>query len=80
MYLLQHLSNVKNFGIVIILSMTWSIIYSDVHTSIGELVNVFKMEQELVISISKLCKNWNFMAYIISQLRYGNESRYHKNF
>ena len=65
MYLLQHLTNVNNLGILIMLSIARNIICSGVHTSIGELVNVFKMEQELVISISKICKNWNFLGYIL---------------
>ena len=51
MYLLPRLMDPKYLHFVIISSMVWSTIDSDVHTSTGELIEVFRMEQELVISI-----------------------------
>ena len=51
MYLLPRLMDPKYLHFIIISSMLWSTIDSDVHTSTGELIEVFRMEQELVISI-----------------------------
>ena len=54
MYLLPRIMDPKYLHFIILSSMLWSTIDSDVHTSTGELIEIFRMEQELVISIIRL--------------------------
>ena len=54
MYLLPRLMDPKYLHFIIISSILWNTIDSDVHTSTGELIEIFRMEQELVISIIRL--------------------------
>ena len=54
MYLLPRIMDPKYLHFIIISSILWNTIDSDVHTSTGELIEIFRMEQELVISIIRL--------------------------